>query len=212
MRQELESFWNRLDRKVEHEGLQLKDFFGTGSLGETWLGRAILYRQVAEQLDIVNWYYKNKHTEYSTHYCRNLDNAAAVQAPAAAGQAAPAAALQEYHSQPEVNADGLPVIPGDRGRDPAFGEYEEWLVKGSRSRPDRFRLIQEWEARTLLWDSTTKRYTPANLNQANQSKPQSTLKLAWYLKETLGEGQTGTKFQAWQTPLADVESAVGAIV
>jgi hypothetical protein len=51
-----------------------EEFFRCSS-NRTWLGRGKDYRLLAEQLDIVNWYYTNKHisnnAEYQ-HYCNGL--------------------------------------------------------------------------------------------------------------------------------------------
>jgi hypothetical protein len=58
-----------VEHPIELGVIPAHEFFDASLL---WLGRGKEYRLLAEQLDIVNWYHRNKHVEYGTDYCDGL--------------------------------------------------------------------------------------------------------------------------------------------
>jgi hypothetical protein len=69
--QVLSTFWFKVQQPIKLGALTAEEFFGESP---KWLGRGKEYRLLAEQLDIVNWYYCNKHIEYpaAPDYCYKL--------------------------------------------------------------------------------------------------------------------------------------------
>jgi hypothetical protein len=75
--QELEAFWRSVQRLLESGVLTHDQLFrkaGPGNRAVDWLKEAAKYRALGEQLDIVNWYYKNKHRKYDKHYIDGLED------------------------------------------------------------------------------------------------------------------------------------------
>jgi hypothetical protein len=69
--QGLSTFWIKVQDPIKLEAITAEEFFRA----DKWLGRAREYRLLAEQLDIVNWYYTNKHLDYkSGDYCAGLES------------------------------------------------------------------------------------------------------------------------------------------
>jgi hypothetical protein len=113
--QELQGFWRDIQKNFEGEAITTAFFTGL------WLERARHYRIIAEQLDIANWYYCNKHIarlmtggkavgEFNgSHYISGLDGP------------------DEYSRNAEGGLEG---------------------VKDNHKRPGRFQLIQERELLT----------------------------------------------------------------
>jgi hypothetical protein len=66
--QDLWTFWRKVERMLD-QGVLTPDEFFTNN----WLGRAVEYRKLGEQLDIGNFYAKNKHVDYGNHYVDGLE-------------------------------------------------------------------------------------------------------------------------------------------
>jgi hypothetical protein len=164
----LETFWRKVvQRKVETGTYTLQDFFLQGAAAGTgarnWLGRAREYRLLGEPLDIVNWYFKNKHIQYGNHYITGLVNETTGE-------------LEEY-------TDSTPKDVKDNGRrpsryrviqelevlDPQVREYGEDKDTPQTSL-ELGRLLRVYLGTTIPFESTDK--WPAELRAAVGLPPQ----------------------------------------
>ena len=72
-------FWRKVQSLIEQRVLNEAEFFrsNNNSLG-CWLRRGVQYRELGEQLDVANWYFKDKHLPQrdgrpGSHYIDSLD-------------------------------------------------------------------------------------------------------------------------------------------